>query len=312
MIRDLGQLQAFLAIIQNGSVGRAAEALCVTQSALTRIIQRLEEQIGAPLFERHARGMTLTAYGAALEPYAAHLVAESANAMGEMAAMRGLKKGLVRVGAVASALETILPAAIDQLLAQWPGLQISIAEGITDELAVMLVKNEIDLAVAFSLPETEDLARVSESGWQEGCHIVAALGHPLHARTGLRLADVVGEKWVLTPRKMGPREEWQQLFRANGLVAPAPAVETRSVSAMRSLVARCGFLSWLPDALLTAAGTAQAIRPLMIDGAHVPRSFAIYRRRHGILSAPAAKLIEELRRVVKSLSAGAVDDSTSK
>lgn len=302
MIRDLGQLQAFLAIIEHGSVGRAADGLCITQSALTRIIQRLEEQIGAPLFERHTRGMTLTPYGAALEPYAAHLVAESANAMGEMAAMRGLKKGLVRVGAVASALETILPAAIAQLLAQWPGLQISITEGISDELAVMLLKNDIDLAVAFALPESEELARVSESGWQEGCHVVAALGHPLHARAGLQLADLAGEKWVLTPKKMGPREEWQQLFRAHGLVPPPPAVETRSVSAMRSLVAHCGFLSWLPDALLTSGGTAEVIRPLSIEGAHVPRSFAIYRRRHGILSTPAAKLIEELRRVVKSLA----------
>ncbi|WP_020656839.1 LysR family transcriptional regulator [Massilia niastensis] len=311
MIRDLGQLQAFLAIIQHGSVGRAADALCVTQSALTRIIQRLEEQVGVPLFERHTRGMTLTSYGTVLEPYAAHLVAESANAMGEMAAMRGLKKGLVRVGSVASALETILPQAIDRLLVQWPGLQISVSEGITEELAIMLAKNEIDLAVAFLLPETEDLALVSESGWQEGCHIVAASGHPLHARQGLDLADVITEKWVLPPKKLGPREEWQRVFLANGLVPPQPAVETRSVSVMRSLVARCGFLSWLPDALISAAGTAEAIRPLMIGCAHVPRHFAIYRRRHGILSAPAVKLVEELRHAVKSLATGAAPDSGS-
>lgn len=311
MIRDLGQLQAFLAIIQHGSVGRAAEALCITQSALTRIIQRLEEQLGVPLFERHTRGMSLTSYGTVLEPYAAHLVAESNNAMGEMAAMCGLKKGLVRVGAVASALETIVPEAIDRLLTQWPGLQISISEGITDELAIMLVKNEIDLAVAFLLPETEDLALVSESGWQEGCHIVAALGHPLHARHDLTLTDVVAEKWVLAPKKLGPREEWQRVFLANGMVPPQPAVETRSVSVMRSLVARCGFLSWLPDALISAGGMGEKIRPLMIECAHVPRHFAIYRRRHGILSAPAAKLIEELRHAVKSLATSAATDSRS-
>lgn len=309
MIRDLGQLQAFLAIIQHGSVGRAADALCVTQSALTRIIQRLEDQVGVPLFERHTRGMTLTPYGTALEPYAAHLVAESVNAMGEMAAMRGLKKGVVRVGAVASALETILPEAIERLLLQWPGLQISVAEGITEELATMLVKNDIDLAVAFLLPETEDLARVSESGWQEGCHIVAAQDHPLHAQQGLGLADLVTHKWVLAPKKMGPREEWQQVFLASGVEPPQASVETRSVAVMRSLVARCGFLGWLPDALLSAGGMADVIKPLTLAGAHVPRHFAIYRRRHSILSAPAVKLIEELRRVVKSLDTTAQPNS---
>jgi DNA-binding transcriptional LysR family regulator len=309
MIKDLGQLQAFLTIIQTGSLGRAAESLCVTQSALTRIIQRLEDQIGAPLFERHTRGMTLTSYGLALKPYATYLVAESKNAVAEMEALRGLRKGVVRIGAVPSALETILPEAIDQLLEQWPGLQISIAEGITDELAVMLLKNEIDLAVALSLPESEHVALVTESGWQEGCHIVAALGHRLHAKDGLRLDDVLQEKWVLPPRRMGPREEWQQLFLGKGIVPPSPSVETSSVGAMRSLVSRCGFLSWLPDALLTSEAAANAIRPLMIEGAHVPRHFSVYRRRHGILSPPALKLIDELRRTVKSLVVSAFPDA---
>lgn len=310
MIRDLGQLQAFLAIVQHGSVGRAAEALCITQSALIRIIQRLEEQIGAPLFERHTRGMTLTSYGVALEPYATHLVAESANAMNEIDAMRGLRKGVVRVGTVASALETILPSAIDRLLLQWPGLQISITEGITDELAVMLAKSDIDIAVAFTLSDPEDLALVSESAWQEGCHVVAGVGHPLHGKR-LGLADLAGERWVLTPGRMGPREEWQQVFRAGGLEPPQPAVETRSVSAMRSLITRCGFLGWMPDALVSASGTANGIRPLLVEGAHVPRYFAVYRRRHGILSAPAARLIEELRYAVEALPGRPLNDSIS-
>lgn len=80
---------------------------------------------------------------------------------------------------------------------------------------------------------------------------------------------------------------------------------------MRSLVARCGFLSWLPDALLSAGGMTEAIQPLMIPGAHMPHHIAIYRRRHGILSSPAVKLIEELRRVVKSLDTAALPDSKS-
>lgn len=311
MIKDIGQLQAFLAIIDTGSLGRAAEVLCVTQSALTRIIQRLEEQVGGHLFERHTRGMTPTIYGRALEPYAIHLVAETGNAMAEMDALRGLRTGQVRVGAVSSALETVLPQAIDQLLGQWPGLSISIAEAMTDELAAMLLKNEIDLAVAFSLSESDELALVAESSWQVGCHIVAAVDHPLQARAGLRLEDVVQEKWALPPKKTGPREEWQQVFVKRGMSAPLPAAETRSVAAMRSLVSNCGFLSWLPDTLLKPAGARCNIRPLVIEGVHLPRHFAVYRRRHGILSAPAAKLIDELRVVVRNLNSGACADAGS-
>jgi DNA-binding transcriptional LysR family regulator len=170
MIRDMGQLRAFLAIVQFGSLGRAAESLHVTQSALTRILQRLENQIGVPLFERRASGMILTSYGTAFEPYATPLVAEADHAVREIAALRGLEKGLVRVGAVASALAGILPETIDKLLVQWPGLQVRIIEGSTDELTVLLAKGEIDLAIAFSMPQTDDIVMVSESNWQERLH----------------------------------------------------------------------------------------------------------------------------------------------
>jgi DNA-binding transcriptional LysR family regulator len=301
MIRDLGQLRAFLAIVQFGSLGRAAEDLYVTQSALTKIIQRLENQVGASLFERTTHGMMLTSYGSAFEPYATLIVAEADNAVRELEAMRGLEKGLIKVGSVASALEGILPAAIDKLLIQWPGLQIRIVEGLADELAILLSKGDIDLAIAFSMPETDELSLVSESGWQEGCHVVAATTHPLRTRGELQLADLMNEKWVMPSKKMGPREEWNTVFLHQGLVPPTVTVETRSVGAMRSLVARCGFLSWMPNLLLAYQGSNELISVLPVTGAHSLRHFAVYRRRRGTISLPTTKLLEELRVVVKEL-----------
>lgn len=301
MIRDFGQLRAFLAIVQFGSIGRAAQSLHVTQSALTRILQRLEEQLGVALFERRAAGMMLTSYGSAFESYATLLVAEAGNAVREIAALRGLEKGLVRVGAVASALANILPNAIEKLLVQWSGLQVRIIEGLTDELAVWLAKGDIDLAIAFSIPQTIELAVVSESEWQEGCTVVACANHPLRKASHLDLSDLLYEKWVLPSRKMGPREEWQQVFLSNGLIPPPVAVETRSVDAMRALVTRSGFLSWMPHLLIDTQGLKNLITPLPVHGASSIRHFAVYRRRHGILSPPAAKLLEELRLEIEGM-----------
>jgi DNA-binding transcriptional LysR family regulator len=302
MIRDLGQMRAFLGVVQHGSLGRAAQELHVTQSALTRIIRRLEDQLGAPLFDRHASGMALTPYGEALEPYASLLVAESANAVREIDALRGLSKGLVKVGSVASAIENMLPAAVDKLLTQWPGLRVNIVEGLDEELSVWLEKGEIDLAISFSMPESDLLIKISESGWQDGCHIVAARDHPLRATAKLELSDLTGAKWVLPPRKMGPREEWHQMFLRNGFQPPEVAVETRSVGAIRSLVRRAGFLSWLPDLLLAYQGSEASIQALNVENASSLRHFAVYRRRFGLLSQPAAKLLEELRTTVKELT----------
>jgi DNA-binding transcriptional LysR family regulator len=248
--------------------------------------------------------MMLTSYGKAFEPYAKLIVAEADNAVREIAALQGLEKGLVRVGAVTSALASILPGAIDRLLTQWPGLQVRITEGLAEELAIWLAKGDIDLAIAFSMPQTEEITLVSESGWQEGCTVVAAIDHPLRKKALLQQSDLLGEKWVMPPRKLGPREEWQQWFLESELAAPAVAVETRSVDAMRALVARSGFLCWMPRLLIQSPSVSDSlIAPLPVEGAKFFRHFAIYRRRHGVLPAPSVKLLEELRQAVNDLRA---------
>ncbi|MBP0644539.1 LysR family transcriptional regulator, partial [Mycobacterium tuberculosis] len=77
MTFDLRQLRAFTTIVSAGSLGRAAEVLHVTQPALSRIVKRLEDEVGAPLFERHSKGMQLTAIGQALLPHASLLQHEA-------------------------------------------------------------------------------------------------------------------------------------------------------------------------------------------------------------------------------------------
>ena len=113
---DLKQLNAFLTIVATGSHGRAAETLHVTQPALSRTVRRLEEQIGAPLFERHATGMQITAIGTALLPHATLLQREAEQAVEEINALRGLSKGAIRVGAVGSIACLVLPQAIGAVL----------------------------------------------------------------------------------------------------------------------------------------------------------------------------------------------------
>ncbi len=302
MILNLRELHAFKAIVEHGSLGRAAEALSMTQPALTRVLKRLEAQVGATLFERHSSGMTPTPYGVALEPYASLMLAESANATRELREMLGLERGVIRVGAVSSAVESFLPLAIDQLLTRRPGLQVRIIEGLSDELALWLVKGDVDLAIGFSMPETDELSLVSESHWQEGCHVVAAADHPLRQQPRLRLADLQDARWTMPPRKMGPREEWEQMFRAQGVPVPPVAVEARSINAMRSLIVQCGFLSWMPRLLFGAhQGLPRPIEVLEVDETATIRSFAIYRRRHGTLSPATAELRDELLRQLSAL-----------
>src|SRR6266700_7658960 len=152
MTLDGRQIRAFLAIVETGSLGRAAASLHLTQPALSRIVKRLETQLQAQLFERHSTGMELTSFGRALLPYAIHLSNETTLAIEELNAMRGLSRGTIRIGAVASAAIMLLPAALNAVLTRWPSLQGQVMEAVEDKLALALANNDIDVVLAGPIP----------------------------------------------------------------------------------------------------------------------------------------------------------------
>jgi DNA-binding transcriptional LysR family regulator len=295
MTFDLQQLKAFSTIAATGSLGRAAAAMNLTQPALSRTVRRLEDQVGAPLFERHSKGMSLTDIGHALLPHATLLGREAEIAREEIDAMRGLAKGTIRVGAVGSIACLVLPLAIGRVLKRWPNLRVQVLEGVWDRLADALVKREIDLALAATLPDSDDIVAIDDCRWEDTSCVVAAKGHPLRKKRRLALADTVQQPWAILPKGTGPFEHMQTIFAANGLGMPNIAVETRSVTVLKSLVARSGFLSWMPEPMFDAERKAGLIDALRIPGARDGRTLTAFRRRTGTLPGPAGKLLDELR-----------------
>ncbi|KVK81742.1 LysR family transcriptional regulator [Burkholderia sp. MSMB1498] len=295
MTFDLRQLRAFTTIAASGSLGRAADALHVTQPALSRILKRLEDQIGAPLFERHSKGVQLTAIGEALLPHATLLQHEARHAREEIDALRGLAKGTIKVGAVGSIASLVLPVAIGRVLDRWPNLRVEIVEGVWDRLVDALLKHEIDVALSTRVPDTDDIVGIPECRWDDVSHVVAAPDHPLRAAPApLTLADTRAARWAIPPRGTAPYEQMRAAFDAQGLAPPDIAVETRSVTALKSLVAHAGFLSWMAEPMYRAERRAHTIDTLAVEGVAATRTLTAFRRRHGILPGPAAKLLEQL------------------
>ncbi|MDX3906724.1 MAG: LysR family transcriptional regulator [Pigmentiphaga sp.] len=301
MTYDIRQLNAFLAVVQHGTLGRAAQTLNITQPALSRTIRRLEEQIGAPLFERYATGMVLTPFGQALLPHATLLQREAEQAAEEINALRGLARGTIRVGAVASAVSLVLPIAIGRVLAQWPNLQVHVVEGVGDLLTDALLTHDIDLAIGVSMPDTADICVIPDCEWHDASHIIAATSHPLRKRTRLRLEDTLDHKWVLPPRGTAPFEEVTQLFASRGLPLPDIVVETRSIIALKSMVAHAGFLSWMPQPMYEAERTAGLADTLHLPHVGLQRRLMVFRRTKGILPQPAVKLLDALRQIAQGL-----------
>ena len=235
---DLQHLSAFNAIVTAGSLGRAAEALHVTQPALSRTIRRLEDQAGAPLFERHSKGMQLTDVGRALLPHAVLLQRESERAQEDIQAMLGLARGTVRVGAVGSIACLVLPLAIGSVCTRWPSLKVQVIEGVWDRLADALVSHEIDLALGVDIEDSDEIVAVKDCRWEDTSYVVAGRRHPLRKKAGLTLADTLGERWAILPKGTGPFEHMKMVFVRQGLPLPNVVVETRSVTALKSLIGR--------------------------------------------------------------------------
>jgi len=291
MAFDLRQLRAFLAVVETGSLGRAAPGVFLTQSALSRVIADMEARAGHRLFERHSKGMVLTSAGEAILPHVRQLLFELEQAMDSLDAMRGLRRGVVRVGAVATITRTILTTALARLTETAPGLRIELREAPEDQLVAALIGREIDLMIGAESPAHPDIVRAAECRFDDMFSTFCAIHHPLADKALVTLDDVLRERWIMPRRGATPRILFETALRQAGREPPTVAVETHSLGAMLSLVVESRLLGWLPRPVLARTEAAGAIRLIDIDALRLRRRFFVYRRRAGALPAAAQQVM---------------------
>ena len=290
------QLRAFLAIVNTGSLGRAAQSLHLTQPALSRVVKQMKSQLRVQLFERRTTGMELTTFGKALLPYATHLTEEADLAIEEINVRLGLGRGTVRVGTVASAAVVVLPALLERFHKDWPKLQLQITEAVEDQLAAALVNNDVDVVLSGSIPETEEIVQVCEHRHRDRSVVIAAVTHPVHERRKVTLADLLELQWAMPSIDAEPRKRFDALILRLGGKPPHIAVETRSLATVKAVVAQTRYLSWLPEPLFAAEQAAGLIRPVRCDELVMPRRFFIYRRRRTFMAPPIRQFLEALQK----------------
>jgi DNA-binding transcriptional LysR family regulator len=294
MALDPRQLRAFLTIVRSGSLGLAAEAMHVTQPALSRIVRRLETQLGVQLFERRSTGMELTSFGHALLPHATVLSEEASLAIEQINSLRGLGHGTLRIGAIGSVAIMVLPAVLDRMLTQWPKLHVQITEAVEDLLEVSITNNAIDVAISGPIPESPDIVQVAEHKFTDRYSVISSAGHPLQQRKKVSLQDVVSIPWVMPSIEAEPRRQFDALVARLGVTPPRIAVETRSPSVIKAMVARTNYLGWLPEPLFATEQAAGLIKPLPVEEMASQRRFFVYRRRRSFMPPPVLKFLEAL------------------
>ena len=290
---DERQLRGFLAVAETGSLGRAARQVNLTQPSLSRQIQSMEDRLGQQLFERGTRGMALTAAGELLLPHARHLLFEMQNTRDELAALRGLKRGTVRVGAVVAVLRTLVAETVGKMLQAAPSLKVELLEGVNDELLDALLTRQVDLVVTAGALSHPELRTMGTCDYRDRFAVFAARHHPLPDTPSV--AAVLAQGWVMPPRGSTPRVTFEALDDRLAMPRPRIAVETTSVETMIAVAARSDLLCWLPEPLLAAHLANGTLRRIDLPQFVTERRFLLYRRDGGLLPDAAREFIKHFR-----------------
>ncbi len=287
---DERQLRAFLAVAETGSLGRAARIANLTQPSLSRLIKGMEDRLGHPLFERGSKGMAVTAAGQLLALHARHIVSEMQNVRDELAALSGLKRGVVRIGAVAAVMRTLVAETVGKLLASAPDLGVELVEAVDGELLDALVTRRVDLVVAASPLDHPEIQQIGLGAYRDAFAVFGATHHSLPPSASIH--DVLAQNWVMPGHAFTPRVTFERLLAAQGFSTPRVAVETASVESMIAVSAHSPLLCWLPEPLLAAHVASGSMRKFCVPELTTERAFLLHRRRSGLLPDAARRFVE--------------------
>lgn len=201
ILRNAHLLRQFLAVATEGSLSAAADALAMTQPALSKNIQKLEREAGARLFERLPRGVALTPYGRVLLVHARRIEAECRAADLRLTAVRRARPAVLRVGAGLMFSTAIVPNAVVELQRRYPDVAVELVSAITEDNFPRLVAGELDLMFGH-LPPGASIPRdlVCRPMVALAMHVVADASHPLAGLPSVRAGALLEYPWVVIQR----------------------------------------------------------------------------------------------------------------
>jgi len=245
MAFTIRQLQYFVAVAERGAVSRAAQALSISQSSVTEAIKELENDLGVDLFERHSRGLAITHKGHQFLRHATRILAsvsDARQAFSEDAAAGG---GELHLGVTSLVAGYVLSDLLARYRRAWPSVSVTAIEDNGDYLEHLLVGGELDVAVMVISNLRDRMALQAEILEVSPYRLWLPLGHQLAAAEIIGIEDVAREPLImLTIDEI--EENTGKLLTALGQ-RPHVAFRTRSVEAVRSLVATGAGVALLPD-----------------------------------------------------------------
>lgn len=231
---DFRQLEMFLAVAEQSSFTRASEQLYVAQSAISRQIALLEDELGEKLFKRVSKKVYLTPAGETLLRYARRIFQELKNARLEISGFSNLERGQVRIAAGLIAGMYLLPPALEKFKLLYPKIELTMVTGSTETLLTRLRHNELDLGV-FTLPIQSPELQVIPLPAEEMVVVVSTKHPTLAGKKSISAKELARHPLILFPPAAYTRRALDAFFRELG-ITPQLLMEAENVELIKPLV----------------------------------------------------------------------------
>jgi DNA-binding transcriptional LysR family regulator len=249
----LRQLRVFAAVARNLSFTRAARELHLTQPAVSQQMKLLEEEVGLPLFEQIGLKVHLAPAGAELLRYTDEAMELLRQAGESLSAMRGLKRGVLKLGAVSTA-KYFAPSLLSTFRPAYPEVSIQFTVGNREEMIQQLADNENDLVIMGRPPK--ELETVAVPFAKHPLVLIASPTHPLATKRRIKLSQLASESFLIREEGSGTRASMERVFREHDVPIRVSMEVSSNETIKQAVMANMGisFISSHTVGLELAAG----------------------------------------------------------
>lgn len=293
----LNHLRMIVAIEDSGQISAAAEVLNISQPAASRMLSEMESIIKTPLYERVARGVVLTTFGAALARRARKILLELREAGREIGELKSGKGGSVFIGAVTAPAMSLVVPAINKVRKAYPGIEVNIQVETSNVLARELLAARHDFIIG-RIPDDLNprLFEVTEIGIERACLIVRS-HHPLLKKKTSSLADIRDYDWVFQPPGTLLRRTIEDIFLSRGVALPENIVNTSSLLLTCAIICETDAIAPVAvdvaQFLASKSSKASNVRVLPIDFEINLKPYSMITARERALP-PSARLLYDI------------------
>jgi len=300
----LRDLQMLLAIAQNGSMGKAAAALGVSQPAVSKAISDLEYALGVRLLDRNPRGVEPTVYARALLDRSVVVFDELKQAVEQIRFLADPTSGELRIGSTIAIASGFIPAVIDQLSRQHPRLIFHLSAGEASTTYSALEGRRVDVVVAPIFTPALDPHLVAELLYEEPLVVVGGANSAWSRRRRLKLSDLVEATWTLPPPESLYGAVVAEAFRSEGLEVPRATVVTSVTAVRNALLATGRFLSIVQGSVVRFNLLAPKFKVLPVALPTSRRPIAAITLKGRTLGPSARLFIDCARKIARQLPRG--------